>query len=119
MSLSSHRTSKITQTIVLFKMGAVPTTEDLKYALAEAIRARKAVELPFKHPENGIVFTVRVTTGTSVTAPKWTLLLGEEHGSSILWTKETNEVLVIQGKIRVDALHGIPQRQEEPATFHL
>jgi hypothetical protein len=36
-------------------MGAVPTTEDLKYALAEAIRARKAVELPFKHPKNGIV----------------------------------------------------------------
>jgi hypothetical protein len=25
----------------------------------------------------------------------------------VLWTKETNEVLVIQGKIRVDSLHGI------------
>jgi hypothetical protein len=114
MSLSSSRTSKITQTIVLFKMGAVPTTEDLKYALAEAIRARKAVELPFKHPENGIVFTVRVTAGTnSVTPPKWTFLLGEEHGNTmVLWTKETNEVLVIQGKIRVDSLHGIPQRLE-------
>ncbi len=119
MSLSSSRTSKITQTIVLFKMGAVPTTEDLKYALGEAIRARKAVELPFKHPENGIVFTVRVTAGTSITPPKWTFLLGEEHGNSILWTKETNEVLVIQGKIRVDSLHGIPQRLGSTATFHL
>jgi hypothetical protein len=119
MSLSAKRTSKITQTIILFKMGAVPTTEDLKYALAEAIRARKAVELPFKHPENGIVFTVRVTAGTSVTPPKWTFMLGEEHNHMVLWTKETNEVLVIQGKIRVDSLHGIPQRQEAPATFHL
>lgn len=119
MSLSSNRAAKITQTLVLFKMGAVPTTEDLKYALAEAIRARKAVELPFKHPENGIVFTVRVRAGSSVTPPKWTFLLGEEHGKTILWTKETNEVLVIQGKIRVDSLHGIPQRRGEPATFYL
>ena len=119
MSLSSKRASKTTQTIVLFKMGAVPTTEDLKYALAEAVRARKAVELPFKHPENGIVFTVRVSAGSSVTPPKWTFLLEEEHGNTILWTKETNEVLVIQGKIRVDSLHGIPHRQAAPATFYL
>jgi hypothetical protein len=119
MSLSSNRNSKITQTIVLFKMGAVPTTEDLKYALTEAIRAKKSVELPFKHPDNGVVFTVRVAAGTSVTPPKWTFLLGEAHGSKVLWTKETNEVLVIQGKIRVDSLHGIPQGHSAPATFHL
>ncbi len=119
MSLSSNRTAKITQTIVLFKMGAVPTTEDLKFALAEAIRARKAVELPFKHPENGIVFTIRVTAGSSATPPKWTFLLEKKHGNTILWTKETNEVLVIQGKIRVDSMHVIPQGQGAPATFHL
>ncbi|CAN5560708.1 hypothetical protein BH11CYA1_BH11CYA1_25770 [soil metagenome] len=100
-------------------MGAVPTTEDLKYALGEAVRTRKAVELPFRHPENGIEFAVRVTAGTSITPPKWTFQLGQEHGSLVLWGKETNEVLVIQGKIRVDSLHGIPQRFGTPATFHL
>lgn len=119
MSLSSNRTARNTQTIVLFKMGAVPTTEDLKYALTEAIKARKSVELPFKHPENGIEYVLRVTAGTSITPPKWTFLLGEEHGSMVLWSKETNEVLVIQGKIRVDSLHGIPHRHGETTPFHL
>jgi len=119
MSLAANRSSKITQIIVLYKMGSVPSTEDLKYVLSEAIKARKPVELPFKQADNAQEFAVRVHAGTATTASKWTLVRFDDHGTTTLWTKESNEVPVIQSKIRVDSTHPIDSSSHDSATFHL
>lgn len=119
MSLASKRWGKTTQTIVLFKMGGTPTSEDLRYALAEAARSNKAVELPFRHQETGREFVIRIIAGNATTAPRWTLMIGEQPGARVLWTKESTEVIVVQGQIRVDSLQASKIEPDTSATFHL
>jgi hypothetical protein len=119
MSLASRRWGKTTQTIVLFKMGGTPTSEDLRFALAEAARSNKAVELPFRHAETGQEFVVKITAGNATAGPRWTLMIGEHPDARVLWTKESSEVIVIQSRIRVDSLQVARQDPGPSATFQL
>lgn len=93
------------QSIRLPKMASVPMTEDLKYAVAEAKKnPKKLVELPFEN-EAGQVFVVKVSV-TGNAAPSWTLQKGDGAGSSIMWKRDSIEVLMIQNKIRTETQSG-------------
>lgn len=102
MSLSANRSSKTTQTIVLFKMASVPTTEDLRYALARA-SCGKQVELPFRNPDSGIDFKLVVIAGTAHRGPLWSFFRLENESARLLWTKECHEVIIVQGQIRLQS----------------
>jgi hypothetical protein len=129
MSLSANRSARTTQTIVLFKMASIPTTEDLRYALTRAQSARKQVELPFKHPETGLDFKIKVLAATAHRGPMWTLYKGEGDLAEPLWTKECHEVIIVQGQLRLYATsarnqpqqqsQGHPEQVAKSARFHL
>lgn len=105
MPLFETFTSKHTPKIRLSKMRSIPTTEDLKYALAEAKRQQKPVELPFKNPANGADFIISVTLGVGVAPPRWVFEREDAAGTVQLWTRETLEVIMIQGKIKVESMY--------------
>lgn len=88
------------QTIRLPKMSSVPASEDLKYAVAEAKKNKKLVELPFEN-DAAEIYVVKVSiAGNGV--PSWTLCRGDGAGSSIMWKRDSVEVLMIQNKIRTE-----------------
>ncbi len=90
------------KSIKLSKMSSIPTTEDLKYAVAEAKRHGKPVELPFEN--NRILFVIKVTLqGNS--APRWTFSKGDGPGSKIIWTRDSIEVMMIQNKIKTESAY--------------
>lgn len=90
------------QTIRLPKMSSVPMTEDLKYAVAEAKKNKKLVELPFEN-DAGEIYVVKVSvSGNPNAAPSWTLCRGDGANSSIMWKRDSIEVLMIQNKIRTE-----------------
>jgi hypothetical protein len=130
MSLRANQSARTTQTIVLFKMASIPTTEDLRYALTRAQSARKQVELPFRHPDTGLDFKIKVLAATTHRGPMWTLYKGEGDLAEQLWSKECCEVIIVQGQVRLYAtsardqpqLHSEDQPQEtaaKSARFHL
>lgn len=130
MSLSANRSARTTQTIVLFKMASVPTTEDLRYALTRAQSAGKQVELPFRHPDTGLHFKIKILAGNAHRGPVWTLYQGEGDLAVPLWSKECHEVIIVQGQLRLYATsarshpqqHSLEQPQEiarKTARFHL
>lgn len=91
------------QSIRLPKMASVPMTEDLKYAVAEAKKnPKKLIELPFEN-EAGQVFVVKVSVAGNA-APSWILQRGDGAGASVMWKRESIEVLMIQNKIRTETL---------------
>lgn len=119
MSLSANRSSKTTQTIILFKMASVPTTEDLRYALARAVSCGKQVELPFRNPNSGLDFKLRVIGGTAHRGPLWSFFSGEGESAKLLWTKECHEVIIVQGQIRLQssrAFNSAVTGEQEPAA---
>lgn len=113
MSLSANKSARTTQTLILFKMASIPTTEDLRYALSRACGAGKSVELPFRNPETGIDFRIRVIAGTPHRGPMWTMYQDGESGSSQLWNKECHEVIIIQGQLRLYAARARSNEAEE------
>lgn len=87
----------------LSKMTSIPTTEDLRYALEEAKKRKRPVELPFEHPETKAVLVVRVQLGVNTAPPAWTFI-NEQRGRQILiWTRATTEVMMIQSKVKSEA----------------
>ncbi len=87
----------------LAKMGSLPSSEDLKYMLATAAKEGKQVELPFMNPETDLNFMVKVIAASSpVASPRWTFGRLENGVFKHVWSKESNEVIMIQGKIKVD-----------------
>lgn len=102
MPLQKHLQTQNTKTINFSMMNSVPTTEDLKYALTTAQQNRKPVELPFKNPNNQILFIVRVVPGQGEVKPRWTLERHQHGGQDMLWTQETDHLIMIQGKIKLD-----------------
>lgn len=89
--------------IRLAKMGTLPSSEDLKYMLATASKDGKQVELPFMNPETDCNFMVKVLPPNSpVSSPRWTFGRLENGVFRQVWSKESNEVIMIQGKIKVD-----------------
>ena len=87
----------------LRQITTTPSTEDLRYVLATATQHKKPAELPFKNLYNGLTFMVRVVPATGQIAPRWTFERCEANGPVHLWTRETNEVIMIQGKIKIEA----------------
>jgi FOG: GGDEF domain len=76
-------------------------TEDLKYAVAEAKKnPKKLVELPFEN-EAGQIWVVKVSV-TGNAAPIWILQKGDGPGASVMWKRDSIEVLMIQNKIRTE-----------------
>jgi len=87
----------------LAKMGTLPSSEDLKYMLATAAKDGRQVELPFINPETECNFMVKVMPANSpVNSPRWTFGRFDNGAFKQVWSKESNEVIMIQGKIKVD-----------------
>lgn len=103
MPLFDSLGASASQTHRLSKMNSVPTTEDLKYALAEATKRRKTVDLPFEHPHNRLSFIVRVALGQGVAPPMWTFLRGDGPTAKIVWTRPSKEVMMIQSKVNTES----------------
>jgi hypothetical protein len=96
--------------IRLMTMTTIPTTEDLLYALATAKQNKKPVELPFKNISNNLNFIVRVVPGAPGTPqihPRWHFERvdggGKNGGNTHLWMRESSEVMMVQGKIKIEA----------------
>ncbi|MBX9938443.1 MAG: hypothetical protein K2Y32_04290 [Candidatus Obscuribacterales bacterium] len=111
MPLADAFNSRQSGTLTLNKMNSVPSTEDLKYALTEASRpvqgSFRVVELPFVNPLNqgGTVFMVTVSPASGVIPPRWTFYRLEGDSKVKLWTRETSEIIMIQGRIKVESLY--------------
>jgi len=107
----------------LSKMSSVPTTEDLRYALAESKKHGKAVELPFEN--NRVFFIIKVLQEGNKT-PRWTFQRGDGATARIIWTRDSAEVLMIQNKIKTESAYdgnlaenqssGYQQAYQESAT---
>jgi len=103
MGLSKSFGSQAQTTVKLGKLHTVPTTEDLLFVLATATQNKKTAELPFRNPNNNANFTVKVAPATTRSAPRWTFERNSESGAVLLWARETNEVIMIQGKIKIES----------------
>jgi hypothetical protein len=104
MALSQSFKSTSIQTIRLAEMNAIPNTEDLRYMLTECTLQRKPVLLPFKNPANGLGFVVKVTPAIGDGGPRWTFERVTGTANNTMWTRETREVAMIQGKLAIDTI---------------
>jgi GGDEF domain-containing protein len=87
----------------LSKMSSVPTTEDLRYALAECKKHGKPIEMPFEN--NRYLFVIKVQQSGNAT-PKWTFIRGDGGPSSkIVWTRDSADVMMIQNKIKTESAY--------------
>jgi len=103
VALSEAKKSSAVAVIRLMQMTTVPTTEELLYILGMAKKNQKPVELPFKNPYNNITFMVRVTPGTIQFPPSWTFERCDYGGNVFLWRRQTHEVIMVQGKIKIES----------------
>jgi GGDEF domain-containing protein len=103
MGLGKAFSSLAGTSIKLGRLPAVPTTEDLVFVLATATKNKKPAELPFKNPNNNVTFNIKVAPATTQHAPRWTFTRYSNEGTVVLWTRETNEVMMIQGKVKIES----------------
>ncbi|MBI2809608.1 MAG: diguanylate cyclase [Candidatus Melainabacteria bacterium] len=96
------------------KMNSVPTTDDLRYAIAEGQkRIGKTIELPFEHPNNHQFFVVKLNLSVgNKNPPSWSLQRGDGPNAIRLWNRGSEDVLMVQNKIKIDAQY-VPQEGEE------
>ncbi|MBU6452752.1 MAG: hypothetical protein KGS72_13280 [Cyanobacteria bacterium REEB67] len=113
MALFQALDSNNSAPIRLMAMTTIPTTEDLFYALATAKQNKRAVELPFKNVYNKLDFIVRVAPGAPGTPqihPRWTFERCDGKGAggqnTRMWMRETSEVMMVQGKIKIEVNYG-------------
>ena len=102
------------QTFRLPQMNATPTTDDLRYAISEAQkRMGKTIELPFEHPNNHQLFIVKlVMSAGNRVPPSWTLQRGDGPSAIRIWNRSTEDVLMVQSKIKVDSQY-VPEDGEQ------
>ncbi len=105
MALSHSFKATSIQTIKLAEINVVPNTEDLRYMLTECTLQRKPVLLPFKNPANGLGFVVKVSPAIGEGGPRWTLERVSDTMQNAMWTRETREVAMIQGKLAMDTIY--------------
>ena len=105
------------QTYRLPQMNATPTTDDLRYAISEAQkRMGKTIELPFEHPNNHQLFIVKlVMSAGNRVPPSWTLQRGDGPSAIRIWNRSTEDVLMVQSKIKVDSQYVPEDGQQEQA----
>jgi GGDEF domain-containing protein len=98
-------------------MNSVPTTDDLRYAIAEGQkRIGKTIELVFEHPNNHQIFVVKlILTVGNKNPPSWTLFRGDSPNAPRLWNRGSEDVLMIQNKIKIDSQY-VPQDGEPEIT---
>lgn len=104
MSLLHSFKTVATQTVRLAPMNVVPNTEDLRYMLTTSQQQKKSVILPFKNPNNGVSFIVKVAPSHGEGGPRWTMERAEGTNHICLWTRDTREVAMIQGKLAMDSI---------------
>lgn len=113
MALHGSFNAGAPKAVRLSKMSSIPTTEDLKYALAESKRHGKLVELPFENYK--VLFLIKVLhQGNS--APRWTFQRGEGHNAKVVWTRESSEVLMIQNKIKTESAYEQHQVEDQASS---
>lgn len=103
-----HDSLASSQAVRLPKLSSTPTTEDLQqaYALGAANKYKglTVVELPFKNPQNGANFIVKLSVGQKLNAPPtWTLQRGDGFGGKTLWTGSSEDVGAIHKEIRINS----------------
>jgi len=88
--------------------------------LTEATMQRKPVILPFKNPANGLGFVVKVSPAIGEGGPRWTFERINGDTPSTLWTRESREVAMIQGKLAIDSIYkgACNDAPEETVTLH-
>lgn len=104
MALSHSFKATSIQSIKLAEINVVPNTEDLRYMLTECTLQRKPVLLPFKNPANSLGFVVKVSPAIGEGGPRWALERVNDSMQIVMWTRETREVAMIQGKLAMDTL---------------
>ncbi len=101
-----HDAFSSSQAVRMARLSTVPTTDDLRYLLAESKKHAKPVELPFEN--NRVLFIVRVTLVGPTQTPRWTFQRGDGDSAKTLWTRESAEVLMIQNKIKIESAYDGP-----------
>ena len=98
-----HESFGSAHSVRLSRLSTIPTNDDLKYLLDEVKKHRKkAVELPFNH--NQTDFTIKAMLVGPQNTPRWTLQRGEGASSKILWTKDSDDVMMIQSRIKKESV---------------
>lgn len=89
------------------RFAAVPTTEDLSYALAQASKnKRRPIVLSWKNPKNVTIFWLSVTTNGTVDEAEWLLQKGEEgEQPTDVWLHSSTDTTLIQSLIELEADH--------------
>lgn len=108
-----HDAFSSSQAIRMARMSTVPTTDDLKYLLAETKKHAKPVELPFEN--NRSLFVVKVLLVGPTQTPRWSLQRGDGDSAKTLWTRDSNEVLMIQNKIKIESAYDGSSNEAPPA----
>lgn len=89
------------------RLAAVPTTEDLSYALAQASKnKRRPIVLSWKSPKNVTIFWLSVTTNGTVDEAEWLLQKGEEGEQPCdVWMHSSTDTTLIQSLIVLEEDH--------------
>lgn len=85
------------------EMLAIPQAEDLQFILSRAQRNwRTSIELPFRTMTTGASFTIVVRCEMGTGTPAWTLYRTDLPNSPVLWTHQSNDVLLIHNLISLE-----------------
>jgi GGDEF domain-containing protein len=98
MSLLNSMGSNSSPTIRLLLLESLPTTDDLRYMLAEGTKTRKSVQLPFKRERDAPVFVITFSHPN-----RWQFERGDGISATTIWTKESSDVMVVQNKMKTDS----------------
>lgn len=88
----------------LSKLSAVPSEQDLMFAMNQAGKNPRAViELPWKTSTSPVTFVLKVSVAQgSDEGPLWTLYNGDTPDSGVLWSHESMDPFLIQSLIAAE-----------------
>jgi diguanylate cyclase (GGDEF)-like protein len=87
----------------LAKMSAVPTADDLSFALSLAVKNPKnIVELPWKSANSPNSYIIKVTCSQSLEEPTWFLHVGGDEDQPVLWNYDTADATLIHSLVTAE-----------------
>jgi GGDEF domain-containing protein len=100
---SFKNVANVAASMKLPKMAAVPTVDDLSFALSLAVKNQKnIVELPWKSPNNPINYIIKVTCAQSLEEPTWYLHVGDDEDQPVLWNYDTADAPLIHSLVTAE-----------------
>lgn len=116
------RPQKSPPPIRLPRLGQVPTYDDLRRILEQALEARgRTVELPFNPEQQQFGYMVSVLSDPNGGEPVWTLTTGDGNRVNVLFTYQTSDITLVINMIESQCFgmeidEVITQRMIKPAT---